>query len=259
MGAPPLDRSRSTAELVACRRIWSNVMSFNNKNQSIARSLAVGVAIVAATASVASMANAAEVSRWEGPYVGIQVGPTNLSGDYQATTGSCGPCSLVNLDSDGTAVGGQVGYNFQAGRYVFGLEASLASADMSEISDQVVVGGVLSTRPEFTRELDWTATITPRGGVLVHNTLVYAKAGWAYASTTVGHFTGGGGTYQSQSDTRTGWVVGAGLEHPFSDHLTGSVEVNHMDFGSERAQFSAFSIDHELIVQSVRFGLNYQF
>jgi outer membrane immunogenic protein len=234
-------------------------MSVNIRNNSIARSLAVGVAIVSTTGGFASVAGAADVPIWEGPYVGIQVGSTNVSGDYLATTGSCGPCSVVNLDRDVTGAGGQVGYNFQSGKYVFGLEASLVSADVSESSEQVIVGGVASTRPAFTRELDWTATITPRGGILVNNTLVYAKAGWAYASTTVGHFTNFGSTYQSQSDTRTGWVIGAGVEHPFSDHITGSVEFSHMDFGSERADFSAFSIDHELVIQSVRFGLNYQF
>lgn len=234
-------------------------MSVNKKSGSTVGMLIMGTAIASATAGIASVASAAESSRWEGPYVGIQVGSTGVSGDFLATTGSCGPCRVVNLDGDATSVGGQAGYNFQSGKYVFGLEASLVSADISEVSDKVIVGGVPGTRPDFTRSLDWTATITPRGGVLVHDTLLYAKAGWAYARTTVGHFTSGGSVYQSQSDTRTGWVVGAGLEHPFSDHLTGSVEVSHMDFGSERADFSAFSLDHELVIESVRFGLNYQF
>lgn len=234
-------------------------MTLNNVQNSTVLKLAFGAAIVFATGGFASTASADDASSWEGPYVGIQVGSTGLSGDYLATTGSCAPCRVVSLDGDATGIGGQAGYNFQAGRYVFGVEASLVSADISEVSDRVIVGGVPGTRPDFTRALDWTATIAPRGGVLVKDTLVYAKAGWAYASTTVGHFTSGGGVYQSQKETRTGWVVGAGLERAFSDHLTGSVEVNHMDFGSERETFSAFAIEHELIVKSVRFGLNYQF
>jgi outer membrane immunogenic protein len=234
-------------------------MSANKNSIAISRHLVMGATILSAVFSMATVASAQEVSRWQGPYVGLQVGSTSASGDFLATTGSCGPCRVVNLDGETVSFGGQAGYKFRSGPYVFGLEASFVSADVSEVSDEVIVGGVASTRPDFTRALDWTAAITPRAGVLIQDTLVYAKAGVAYADTTVGHFTSGGSVYESQSETRSGWVIGAGLEHPFSSHLTGSVEFTHMDFGNERADFSAFSIDHELVIQSVRFGLNYQF
>ena len=234
-------------------------MAVTNIMSNISRlAFASAIAAMATFVSV-STTSAEELTTWEGPYVGIHVGASDMTGGYEATTGSCAPCRVLNLEGETTGFGGQVGYNFQAGRYVFGIEGSLTSTDISEASDQVIVGGVAGTRPEFTRSTDWTATITPRAGVLFNSTLVYAKAGWAYASTTVGHFTGGGGTYQSQDDTRTGWVVGAGIEHPFNDHLTGRVEFENMDFGSTHSPFSAFQIDDEMEVQSISFGLNYRY
>lgn len=221
---------------------------------------ALASAVVLGSAfGVASATSAEEAATWEGPYVGVQIASSEMTGRYEATTGSCGPCRVLNLESETTSAGGQAGYNFQAGSYVFGIEGSLVSTDISEASDQVIVGGVPGVRPEFTRSVDWTATITPRGGVLFNNTLVYAKAGWAYAKTTVGHFTSGGSVYESQEDTRTGWVVGAGVEHPFNDHLTGRIEVDHMDFGDTNSPFPLFDIDDEMEVRSVRFGLNYRF
>jgi len=230
-----------------------------NISDRIGRSVLAGAVVLGVTLMGASATAAEEAKAWEGPYVGVHIGSSDLSGGYEATTGSCGPCRVLNLEGDATGLGAQVGYNFQAGRYVFGIEGSMTSADISEASEDVIVGGVPGTRPEFTRSVDWTATITPRGGVLFNNTLVYAKAGWAYARTTVGHFTSGGSVYQSQEDTRTGWVAGVGVEHPFNDHLTGSIEVDHMDFGSTRSEFSLFEIDDDMEIGSVRFGLNYRY
>lgn len=230
-----------------------------NSVRRMGRAVLTSAVVFGAVLGAASATLAEEAATWEGPYVGVQVASSEMTGGYNATTGSCGPCRVLNLEGETTSVGGQAGYNFQAGRYVFGIEGSLVSTDISEASDQVIVGGVPGTRPEFTRSVDWTATITPRAGVLFNNTLVYAKAGWAYASTTVGHFTGGGGTYQSQEDTRTGWVAGAGVEHPFNDRLTGRIEVDHMDFGNTNSPFAAFDIDDEMEIRSVRFGLNYRF
>ncbi len=230
-----------------------------NIKRHIGRAALTSAFVLGATICAGSAALAEEATTWEGPYVGIHAGPSDMSGGYEATTGSCGPCRVLGLEGDTTSVGGQIGYNFQAGRYVFGIEGSMTSTDISEVSGDVIVGGVASTRPDFTRSTDWTATITPRGGVLFNNTLVYAKAGWAYARTTVGHFTSGGSVYESQEDTRTGWVVGAGVEHPFNDHLTGSIEVDHMDFDSTHSPFALFDIDDEMEIRSVRFGLNYRF
>lgn len=234
-------------------------MTPTNIFRHIGRAALTSAVVIGATFGAASVTSAEEATTWEGPYVGVHAGPTELTGVYEATTGSCGPCRVLGLEGDTTGFGGQLGYNFQAGRYVFGIEGSMTSTDISEISDRVIVGGVPGTRPEFTRSTDWTATVTPRGGILFNDTLVYAKAGWAYARTTVGHFTSGGSVYESQEDTRTGWVVGAGVEHPFNDHLTGLIEVDHMDFGDTHSPFPLFDIDDEMEIRSVRFGLNYRF
>ena len=74
--------------------------------------------------------------------------------------------------------GGQVGYNFQSGWAVFGVQGDIAGMDVKGTTPCLVA---LSC----TTKSDWLATVSGRiGGVVAERTLVYAKGGAAWMHST---------------------------------------------------------------------------
>jgi outer membrane immunogenic protein len=129
--------------------------------------------------------------------------------------------------------GVQLGYNFQAGRWVLGVEGD---AQASALRQSICFDGC---RPAVTslavQELSWFATARGRVGYTMGPALIYATGGAAFTSvrtslseilppspSVVGTF----------DDARTGWVLGGGIEAALGGHWTAKVEYLYMDFGS---------------------------
>jgi outer membrane immunogenic protein len=96
-------------------------------------------------------------SNWQGLYAGVHAG----FGD----SGS----------ADGFVGGGQIGYNWQTGRLVYGVEADFS---LSSIEEEVRFGMLHASA-----SLDWLATARGRVGYLIDpKILAYATAGLGIAS-----------------------------------------------------------------------------
>jgi outer membrane immunogenic protein len=144
----------------------------------------------------------------------------------------------------------QLGYNFQSGPWVYGLEADFGYFGQRRTDTNSVVlpantalgglgGGVCGTSAtttcvgsySTTVSTDWLLTVRPRIGFAWDRTLAYATVGLAVTqlklsqtySDNITYFlvpesTGAGGFVQmSASATKAGLVVGGGLEHSFAD------------------------------------------
>ena len=73
--------------------------------------------------------------------------------------------------------GAQVGYNWQTGQIVYGIEADVSFADIS--FNQSFMGASVSG------SIDWMATVRGRLGFLATpNVLFYGTAGFGYASAS---------------------------------------------------------------------------
>src|SRR6201994_1357399 len=80
---------------------------------------------------------------WSGFYIGIN------GGWAQAHDGRFNQTTLVNLggyDVNGGTVGGQLGYRWQSGAFVFGLEAQGNWADLSGSTTSVLGTGALRSK-----------------------------------------------------------------------------------------------------------------
>jgi outer membrane immunogenic protein len=235
-------------------------MTASNHKNSIRRIMIAGGALIGATAIGIGAAQAAPApAEWTGYYVGGHIGDARLSGDFAATSPSCAPCEVNGLKGNSLTGGMQAGYNWQNGNFVFGLEADASAVGIDEASNSVTVGGVPGTRPSFTRSVNWTATVSARAGILANQSLIYAKGGAAAGNFKVGHNTNSGATYESQTSTRSGWLLGLGVETAFSDHGSWRIEYDYMDFGKDTSTFTTFAIRDKATVQSVRVGVNYRF
>src|SRR5581483_5332849 len=135
--------------------------------------LATAGGVVAASAAGQVAANAKDLqpaaASWEGLYVGLHVG----ANWQQATTNTAynSPVSTVTHAS-GFIGGGQVGYNWQHGTFVYGLEA-----DASWLTGKGKTANAKGKNA--TNRIEWLATARARAGLAVGDTMAYITGGLA--------------------------------------------------------------------------------
>ena len=146
------------------------------------------VIALAAAANAADLSKApSAVSYKDTPYYGV-----NWSGLYVGVNGGYGwdasniGSKLVpglGVSPEGGFGGGQIGYNVQQGNIVFGVEADLQAAGITDSKSQVLppnapanVGLTIGNKST----LDWFGTVRGRVGYTFDRTLVYATGGLAY-------------------------------------------------------------------------------
>jgi outer membrane immunogenic protein len=169
---------------------------------------------------------------WTGFYIGGQAGLAN--GETSGSVEAFGPL-IASLTSNtynmtGGSYGGFAGYNYQVGHTVYGVEADFAKTSVSGSSACIVL---LSCR----RDMDSTMSIVGRIGVVTGQSMLYAKAGmaWAELQTTVGL---AGINLLSGSSSHSGPVVGFGIEHAVSNRLMVRFDYSHMEFGNKTQQLN---------------------
>jgi outer membrane immunogenic protein len=155
---------------------------------------------------------------WSGFYVGGHVGGSSTSQSWTNTArtalfGDLDPGQGFRQRGTGVFGGGQMGYNWQAGPYLFGLEGTASAIDNR--------GSVLNRTfgagdDQFSWRSNWMATVTGRIGYAVTNNLFYAKGGYAGVNNQLSVVdanpnpsTGSG----SRTQWHNGWTVGAGWEY----------------------------------------------
>jgi outer membrane immunogenic protein len=162
--------------------------------------------------------------------------------------------------------GAQVGVNWQVNSWlVLGAEGTFSWADIEGSSPCLVV-------VKCATQINWIASAAGRVGYTYDRTMLFAKAGVAWADTdysaTVGPFS------VAASDTRTGLLIGAGVEHAFLSNWSAKIEYNYIDFDTESLGFTAggsggcdnecfgrksISADIAQKLHLIKFGLNYRF
>ncbi|NJS39641.1 MAG: porin family protein [Rhodobacteraceae bacterium] len=154
---------------------------------------------------------------WTGFYAGAQLGYA----DVDSSTGT--------LEGNGYLGGIHAGYRWDFGSYVAGAEVDYDSANVD-------LGGT-------TGSLDDVARLKLLGGAKLGNSLVYATAGAARASATVG------GTELSDN----GVFYGAGVNTAVSDRWTVGAELLQHDFND----FDGSTIDLDATTLSAKVGMRF--
>lgn len=245
--------------------------------------MTIKMKLLATAAAVAMLSGAAQAADapapyagWSGFYVGVTGGYGWGSADsnidvYQAGTSNWWDDGSWNADVDGAVLGGQIGYDWDLGNsFVVGLAGDMSWTDMN--SKTCVEGGGCDGSPDDSyakAEFDWLSTVRTRVGVTTGSMLFYATGGLAIASVN-GEVTNvdGLGDNRSQSDTRYGWVIGAGTEFKVTENISLGAEYLHADLGSMKSKYlgdpnNASDIDiyskTDLSADIVRASLNFRF
>lgn len=228
----------------------------------------VALAVSATTTMAQGSAN------WSGVYLGVHAGLGWVKSDTTAVTGSNTFPTGFNFTQnhpDGFLGGAQLGYNYQSGAWVLGLEGEVSGSSITgrDVSNSPLIGGRFTTAEG---SLSWMTAATAKLGYAAGNWLVYAKAGWAWA-----HFGGeaatstAGGTVVAIAkggEIRDGYLLGLGAEYRISRNWSAKLEYNFVDYGSDRIDrltISGTTAGTNLVrdataeMHAVKFGINYRF
>jgi outer membrane immunogenic protein len=182
---------------------------------------------------------------WTGFYAGIHGGygwgdagylfvPFGNAGSFAPTPeGGAFGQSLSN----GLA-GGHLGFNYQIGRMLTGLEGTLAWTGFSTFTLNAFPGLATGVGGRtYATKMDLLTTITPRLGYTIDNWLIYGKAGLAAGRVesilTVAVEPGPPSILQERT-WQVGWTAGLGVEYAITKNWTLGAEYNYYDLGSER-------------------------
>ena len=164
---------------------------------------------------------------WSGFYIGVFGGGGYGNHNLNNATGPAGFANFTaNYDSKGGLGGGEVGYQWQSGQIVFGVEADAFGADIKG-SDSFALGWDDATK------LGWGGTLRARGGIAVDRLLLFFTGGWAYGELTHTNTNPGVGVDTFKA-TRSGLVAGGGIAYAITDNLIGKFEYRYLDLGTFR-------------------------
>lgn len=196
---------------------------------------------------------------WTGFYIGGNAGGMRTSGDLtDLITGTT--VSFGNSHS-GFIAGGQIGYNWQFGNFVVGVEWD---GDWSNLSGngRTAVAPPLGTFVGFAGT-DWLTTIAGRFGVAADRWLFYGKAGYGWVDNKVTITNTGTGASWSATNSNGGWLVGAGVEYAFSQNWTAKLEFDYIGLSSWNTTSTLFPVVDRVSlsrnVELLKFGVNYKF
>ena len=197
---------------------------------------------------------------WSGFYLGINGG----WGSSHKCWDSVAPF-LIGAegchDATGGTIGGQIGYRWQTGTWVFGLEGQGNWADFNGSNRSIVF-------PGFANETRINAfgLFTGQIGYAANNVLFYVKGGAAVTGDQfrIRAIPSGVLFATANDDTRWGASVGAGVEFGFAPNWTAGIEYNHLfmqdrtvNFGlATVAQLAADRIQQDVDLVTVR--VNYK-
>lgn len=190
---------------------------------------------------------------WTGLYIGGHVGGSSVGSNlaFQQDDGGWwtnGGSGAVPIRGETALLGGvQAGFNYQLGSIVAGIEGTWSGLNLST----TVASPFYPDSDAFSRKITSLYTVAARLGVTWDRVLFYGKAGWAGGEVEVsGASTAGPTTWTPGSKSRSGIVVGGGMEYMVTQNLIAGIEYNHIDLG--RSNYAAFNVgDNSATITSV--------
>jgi len=197
------------------------------------------------------------VYTWTGCYVGASAGTSNGHSDgFSTTPGSTalglGPGGTNiplfaatqltgSFDLSGFIGGGQIGCNYQVGAWVWGIEVDGSATNKSgqqnaATGPNLAIGPGVVQNPLNFWELQERWLVTARGKLgwtIWDKTMVYVTGGAAWAKIDSSLWVIGNqiATGIQQTNTRSGWTVGGGLEYALGYGWSVKGEYLYVDFG----------------------------
>ena len=252
-----------------------------------------------ARSTPAPFITAPPIFTWAGLYVGLNAGGAfnNRNGGSLTPVGfpvgANGAPAAANIlgnngaNNDGAFVGGaQIGYNWQSGALVFGVETDIQFLSQNGNNSAAVVApvaGLAGVAPYAIANTGvsgsrYFGTVRGRLGYAVDRVLFYVTSGFAYGSSrsngSVAYYNAAnaGPVFNalytgSGSGSRIGLTLGAGVEYAISNQWTVKGEYLYADIGRRNSTYVSAALPTTSFIGGssnrglhvVRLGVNYKF
>lgn len=181
---------------------------------------------------------------WSGFYIGI------MGGYGWSNSATVGGIAVTDANLNGGFVGGTVGYNFQMGQFVVGIETDAAWSDINHTEN--VLGLVT-----FEDKIQSFGSVTARGGFAVDNILIYGKGGYAWLDNQIS--ASALGITASESHFHNGWTIGGGVEYAFLGSWSVKGEYMFARYFNETYLAALGGVTLAADVNTFKAGINYRF
>ncbi|HEY6903839.1 MAG TPA: outer membrane beta-barrel protein [Candidatus Acidoferrales bacterium] len=174
------------------------------------------------------------VFSWTGFYIGGNVGAGIMLDQGFVNS------NIVNdRHGIGGLGGGQIGYNWQIGQLVLGIEGEGFWSGMRVTQDQFVGinPGTLFATATIKNKWDWD--IAGRFGLAFNRALVYGKAGWVQGGFQWDQTFTFGTEFITANHNLDGLLIGIGLEYAVDNNWTVKFEYDYLGFPAKDLLFTA--------------------
>jgi len=179
-----------------------------------------------------------------------------------------------DLDNSGGELGALLGYNWQFGCWVVGVEAAGGYLWARDSSDS---GPIFTDEEPFDFHIrssfktNFLFTLAPRFGYAFGNWLPYVTGGLAVGDLdfeqTIDPFVSVAPSTGHDKELKAGWMVGGGLQYALTTRWSVRVQYQFIDLGSLdfnsnfRDEFSDFPANHEVQLRehNASFAIMYKF
>lgn len=190
------------------------------------------------------------VGSWQGGYAGLTLGYA-FSGKDEVGFGGAGLTdSLGELDLNGANAGVRIGYRWQRGNWVIGPELGIEGGDIKD--------SFSSEGYDVESQIKHMIALRLKTGYAMDNgMLVYGIAGVGRAK--VDYSIIGAAAELDDSFSKTGYIVGLGMEKQINEKWSVTGEYEYANFGSENLSNGVNDTNATAKYNNVKLGVNFRF
>jgi outer membrane immunogenic protein len=177
----------------------------------------------------------AAVYDWSGLYIGANGGYGSSRDCWNLVMPGTNILTPEGCHSaKGAVAGGQIGYRWQIGTWVLGLEGQ---GDWAGLTGSNV--NTLSAALTDRTQVNAFGLMTGQAGYAWNNALFYVKGGAAITADKYNEIlTATGAAFANGQETRWGGVVGAGVEYGFTPNWSAGINYDHLFMGRNNVGFT---------------------
>jgi outer membrane immunogenic protein len=198
---------------------------------------------------------------WSGFYVGGVIGGGLMNSEFMDAQENLS-YGFMQKSKWGFTAGATLGYNWQSGPAVFGIEGDFNWTNLDQTLNNYYYSSTFNT------QWNWFATLRARAGIAVDRALFYVTGGVAFVDAdylAVDPSYGCVGNYcASSSSTQTGFTAGVGAEYAFAPNWSAKLEYLYVglptkEVGDSYYTTSGYLYSFKSDAHFLRVGLNYKF
>jgi outer membrane immunogenic protein len=180
---------------------------------------------------------------WSGFYIGLNGGWGTSHKCWDQNTGIHGTFLASDgcHNATGGVAGGQIGYRFQTGAFVYGIDLQGDWANLRGSNPSVLQGPPIVNRSY----VGAFGLATAQFGYAFNTALLYVKGGGAAVSDRfkgINSVTGATFDFSGDAGIHWGAAAGAGIEYSFFPDWSVALEYDHLFMGKMGADFASSSV-----------------